>query len=290
MKQVLKVVIAGAVAAQCAPASNAQAVTDSAAKSAITASTSAVELAPIPPLPSGRSTALGGNIQDIDPVLDRFTLRVYGQKPLKIFFDERTQLFLDGKKIPLRELRPTDHASVETTLDKSDVFAVSIHLLSQSTAGNYEGRVLAYNATSGELTLFASADRGPFTATVSGNTTFVRKGQETFSSAQSGPSDLQRGSLVSLTFNSDNRGHAIANQITVLATPGAEFVFGGNLTAIDIHSGLLVLVDPRDDRSFQIHFNSGSFPIAQSLQVGQHVRVAVEYDGTHYQANDISAY
>ena len=67
----------------------------------------------MPPLPRGKSTILGGAIRDVDPVLDRFTLRIVGEKPIRILFDERTQVFLDGKKIPLRELRPSSHASVE---------------------------------------------------------------------------------------------------------------------------------------------------------------------------------
>jgi hypothetical protein len=290
MKQVLKVVIAGAVAAYFAQTSNAQAVSESVSKSAINASGRTVDLPPVPSLPSGKSTALGGEIQDIDPVLDRFTLHVYGQRPMKIFFDERTQLFLDGKKIPLRELQPSQRVSVETTLDGSAIFALSIRLLSQSTSGDYEGKVLAYHPATGELTVGSSADRIPLTLVVSSNTILVRKGQDAFSSTQSGLSDLQRGSLVSITFASDNRGHAVANQIAVLATPGAHFIFGGNLTAIDIHSGLLSLVDPRDDQTYQAQFNSTSLPATQSLRVGERVRVEVEYDGDHYQAREISAY
>ena len=290
MNYVLKVVAAGAIAAHFAQTSSAQALSEAAVKSAINASSTTADLPAVPALPMGRSTALGGEIQDIDPVLDRFTLRIYGQTPTRIFFDERTQLFLDGKKIPLHELHPTGHASVQTMLDGSKIFAVSIHLLSQSTSGDYEGKVLAFNPTSGELTIGSSAGGRLFTLTVSRNTSFARKGQDAFSSIQSGPSDLQQGSLVSVTFDSDNRGRAVASRISVLATPGAQFIFGGDLTTIDIHAGLLALVDPRDDHSYQVHFDSASFPSTQSLRVGQKVRVAVEYDGTHYQARDISAY
>lgn len=290
MKRVLQVVIAGAVAAHFAQIVNAQAISESVSKSAIDTGVRTADLPPAPPLPSGRSTALGGEIQDIDPVLDRFKLHVYGQNPMKIFFDERTQLFLDGKKIPLRELRSGQRASVQTTLDGAAIFALSIHLLSQSTSGDYEGKVLAYNPATGELTVNSSADGTRLTLVVSRDATFVRKGQDAFSSTRSGPSDLQRGSLVSITFDSDNKGHAVADQIAVLATPGARFIFGGNLTAVDVHSGLLALVDPRDDLSYQVHFDSSSLPTTQSLRVGQRVRVTVDYDGDRYQVREISAY
>lgn len=222
-------------------------------------------------------------------MLDQFTLRVFGQKPVKILFDGRTQIYVDGKRIPLRDLRPSEHASVQTTLDGARVFAISIHMLSQSTPGEYEGQVVSYDPTSGELTV-GSATGHPFTVTVSRDTTFARKGQEEFSSVQSGPPDLQRGSLISVAFESDSKGHAIARQVTVLATPGADFVFGGNVTEMNMASGLLVLVDPRDQRSYQIHFNSSRLPITQNLRVGQHVRVAAQYDDGHYQARDVTIY
>src|SRR6185503_4871637 len=95
----------------------------------------------IPSLPKGTSTILGGSIRDIDPVLDRFTLHIVGEKPMKILYDQRTQLFVDGKRISLNQLRPAEHASVQTTLDGTDVFAISVHILSQLQQGDYSGQV-----------------------------------------------------------------------------------------------------------------------------------------------------
>lgn len=287
MKQMTGLVIA-AVAMSCMCKCSAQTLPGSGPVNDVRAQ--AVDLGTLPQLPSGKSTILGGAIQQIDPVLDQLTLHVFGQKPMKILFDERTQLFLDGKRIPLRDLRPAKYASIQTTLDGASVFAISIHLLSQSASANYQGQVLSYNATTGELTVGDSAGRVPLTVMVSSNTSFTRNGQDAFSSAQSGPADLQRGSLVSIAFDSDSRHRAVANQITVLATPGADFVFAGNLTAVDMASGLITIVDPRDDHSYQVRFNSSTLPIAQNLRVGQHVRVAVEYEGAHYQARDITIY
>ena len=88
----------------------------------------------LPSAPQGVSTILGGAITNIDRVRDELTLKVFGQKPTKILFDERTQAFRDGKKIPLRDLTPADHASVQTMLDGTSVFAISIHVLSRSPA------------------------------------------------------------------------------------------------------------------------------------------------------------
>jgi hypothetical protein len=233
---------------------------------------------------------MGGEIRDVDPVLDRFTLRAYGQKPMKILFDERTQVFRDGKRIPLRELRSSEHASIQTTLDGAAVFALSIHILSQSTPGDYEGEVLSFNPASGELTVGVAAGGEPFKLVVSRDTTFAREGQGVFSSGPSGPSDLQKGTLVSIKFDTDNNGHGVASRIAVLATPGSRFVFSGNVTGIDMHTGVLALVDPRDNLSYQVSFDSASIPIVQSVHSGQRVRVTAEYDGTHYLAREIMVY
>src|SRR5579864_1132713 len=64
----------------------------------------------LPAMPSGKSTVLGGQIRNVDPVLDQFVLHIAGQRPMRILFDERTQVFRNGARIPLRELRPEEHA------------------------------------------------------------------------------------------------------------------------------------------------------------------------------------
>ena len=50
----------------------------------------------LPPAPRGKSTIIGGEIRRVDPVRDELTLRVFGQHPVKILFDDRTQVYLDG--------------------------------------------------------------------------------------------------------------------------------------------------------------------------------------------------
>ena len=127
----------------------------------LNASSAHDDVSTMPPLPRGKSTILGGAIRDVDPVLDRFTLRIVGEKPIRILFDERTQVFLDGKKIPLRELRPSSHASVETTLDGTSVFAMSVHILSQLQPGAYRGEVVSYSPSTGDLELVSGQGGEP---------------------------------------------------------------------------------------------------------------------------------
>lgn len=247
-------------------------------------------LAAIPPLPRGRSTDLGGSIRNIDPVLDRFTLNIIGEKPMRIFFDERTQLFLDGKKMSLRDLRPAEHASVQTTLDGTSVFAISIHILSQLQQGDYSGEVASYNPQTGDLDLISGAGGESIRVRVSSDTRFGRKGQSSFTSGQASAADLQRGSLIAIQFAPDGKGRATVNEITFLATPGAQFVFSGNVIAMDSHSGNMTLLDPRNNESYRIAFTPGTISSLQNVHSGQRLRVTAEYDGVRYFAREITPY
>ena len=246
------------------------------------------DLPALPPAPQGKSTILGGAIRSVDSVRDQITLQVPGQRALKILFDERTEVYRDGKRIPLRELGPTDHASIQTLLDGTNVFALGIHMLSQSPEGEYQGQVLGYDSASRELTVSDTMVRDHVKLFVPASTPIVREGQPDFSSVHPGASDLVNGTLVSIKFKSEKPGRGVASQITVLATPGSTFVFEGNVSALDMHSGLLALSDPRDERSYQIYLDSSGLAASQNLHEGDHVRVTAHFNGTRYVASAVT--
>lgn len=245
----------------------------------------AAALPDIPAVPTGKSTIMGGAIRNLDPVRDQFTLNVYGIKPLKILFDARTQIYRDGKRIPLQDLGPANHASVETTLADGQVFALSIHILSHLVEGDYQGQVVSYNPDNGQLVLSSAQGGQPFRLLVAQSTTIRRQGQSAFASGPSGATDLVRGSLVSVKFDTD-RGKGTAREITVLATPGSTFLFAGTITSLDDASGSLVILDPRYNMTYQIAFDPHA-SVTASLRVGQHVRVSADYDGRRYVATSI---
>ena len=120
------------------------------------------------------------------------------------------------------------------------------------------------------------------------DTPVVREGQSAFSSASAGQADLVSGALVKVAFDAGEKGRAIANRVTVLAKPGSNFVFSGKLSSLDMHAGILVLVDPRDQKTYEISFGPGRFPIAETLHVGDQLRVSAAFEGPHYSAVDIS--
>ena len=147
---------------------------------------------------------------------------------MKILFDERTQVYRDGVRIPVRNLGPEEHASVQTTLDGANVFAVSIHILSEAPEGECEGRVLRFNLDKGELVVASQMSPAPVTLVVPANASIARVGEPEFTAGPSGLSDLVPGSLVSVSFESARLNRAprttiLPTQIKVLAVPGAAF-------------------------------------------------------------------
>lgn len=255
---------------------------------AFNADTPSGKLPPLPPVPNGESTVLGGAIRRVDPVQDQFQLEAFGERPMTILFDERTQVYRDGKKIPLRDLGSEEHASVQTVLDGAKIFAISIHILSQSPEGETQGRVLNYNSAMGELEIRTTLSPTAIKFFVTNSTSVVREGQPTFVSAGSGPADLVPGSLIAVKFEVDSAGRSVASRIAVLAVPGFTFVFAGNISSLDLGSGLLDLVDAQDDQTYQIHFDPSVIPAGQNLHPGQRVSVAADFNGTLYVANRIT--
>ena len=201
---------------------------------------------------------------------------------MKVLFDARTQVYRDGHKASLRDLRAGEHVSVETMLDGTTVFARSIHMLSKMPEGESQGQVVSYDRSTGELEVRDSLSPEPIKLHVSPATTIVRQGQE------SSCGDLVAGTLISIHFQADNSGKNVASKIAVLATPGSAFVFTGKVVFLDLHTGMLALVDPRDDKRYEISFDPGHFPISRDVHEGSTVTVTANFDGVRYAASALT--
>jgi hypothetical protein len=246
-------------------------------------------LSALPPVPHGKSTVIGGVIHNVDPVRDQLTLNVYGAKPIKILFDERTQVFRDGTKMSLRDIRSDDRAAVETVLDGTKIFALSVHMLSKAPLGECQGQILSYNSSNGELSVNDSLSSEAINLRVPAGTVIVAVAQGSSSSGNASSSALVKGTLISVKFESDTKGHGIAREIRVLATPGSPFDFSGTVTHIDIHSGILAIMPSNADGSYKISFDPAQFPVSRDLHEGSSVRITAVFDGTRYVANKINA-
>jgi hypothetical protein len=243
----------------------------------------------LPPPPPGKSTVMGGEIRNVDPVRDQFTLKVFGSnQTVKILYDERTQIYRNGQRLAVLDLKPDQHASIETTQDASQIFALRIHMLSQLPQGECQGQVLSYNPQRGELILNASLSREPIRLEVPSGVPVTRVGQNAFTSGPSGISDLMRGSLVDVNFEPGSSGHGVVTHINVLAIPGSTFTYSGVITSLDAHDKRLVIVDPRDNQSYQFSFDPSRFPNSRQLHEGAPVRVTASFNGGDYVASEIT--
>jgi hypothetical protein len=238
--------------------------------------------------PRGKSTVMGGTISAVDPISDRLTLKVAGGRAIRILYDERTEVYRDGVKGNLRDLRANDHASVETMLDGTTIFARSIHMLSQSPEGEARGQILSYDPGTRELTLNESLSREAIKLQVPPGATIVRQGQAAAAPGAAGAADLVKGTLINTKFRSNNSGAGVASEIDILAVPGSRLTFTGTISHLDLHAKQLVVADAQDDQSYKIAFDPGGFPVTHDLHEGGRVKVIAEYDGSGYTAREIT--
>jgi hypothetical protein len=241
----------------------------------------------LPSMPAGKSTVVGGAIQKVDPVRDQLTLKVFGGSSMKILYDERTQVYRDGAKIPLASLGPVEHASIQTVLDGTDIFAEGIHILSQSPEGDCQGQIVEYNAGSGELTLNDTLTHRPIKVRVSPSTTVAHVGQSNAGAAGSGLSELHSGTLISAKFESNGKGEGILTHVDILATPGSEFVFRGSVSFVNLATQVMAVTDPRDGKNYSITFDANQLPESRNLHDGARVTVTATFDGTKYVAREL---
>ena len=242
----------------------------------------------LPKAPGGKSTVIGGEIRNVDPVRDEFTLRVFGGRSMKILFDERTQVFRDGEKISELTLRPDDHASVETTLDGTKVFALKIHMLTKVPQGELQGQVAGYDPQTAQLTISPAQAKRPIMLQLPTSTPVIRVGLKAFVAGQHGQSDLIRGSRVNVTFKADTRGLGVATKVDVLAVPGAAFIFHGSVTSFNRSAGRLVLLNEEDNQSYDIAYGPSNTPGNNALKEGSRLKVTTTFDGSRYIASKIT--
>jgi hypothetical protein len=236
----------------------------------------------LPSTPKGRSTVLGGRLEKVDLVQDQLKLKVFGGRSINVLFDERTQVYRDGKKMSVLDLHPDAHASIETTLDGTSIFALRIHLLSEQPEGHIDGQVMSYNGQTGELKVRLTGTNDVLTLTVPAGATFARVGQKAFASQPTGSSDLVRGSIIEVTFRSKGDGPGLASQIDVLAVPGSTFVFHGNLSSIDLQAGRMTIASNAESRPMDVSFDPNQFAVAHDLHNGATVVVTTRFDGMRY--------
>ena len=239
-------------------------------------------LLPNPPaMPKGKATLLGGAMSNMDRVRDQITVRPFGGHDMKILFDGRTQILLDGNKATSVDIKPGSKVYVDTVLDGTTIFAKNIRVVSKGAFGQSRGQIVDFDRARSEMTLNDGLNPESFRVKIMPGTKVISEGRETSTNV------LRQGTLVAIEFSPAGDGAVSAQTISVLAQPGTSFTFIGKVMFLDLHKGMMSIVDPRDKKNYDVYFNPSSVRINGDLQLDSDVTVNAAFDGTRYATNAI---
>jgi len=235
----------------------------------------------LPPVPKANATLVGGMLDKVDMVRDRLTVRLFGGGKESFLFDPRTQVYRGGKPATVADLRAGERIYLDTILDGSAVFARTIRLNAAHATGTSQGVVLKLRSNGDEIVLRDALSPNPVDVRVNSSTR-VMQGDRAVPL-----STLVPGTLISISFNAEGGGRNTATAISILAQPGTQYTFSGQVVHIDLRTGLLVLNSSTDHKTYEVYLPPAINP-DESLQPGATVRVITDFDGEHYVVRNVS--
>ena len=235
----------------------------------------------LPSLPRTRASLIGGTIQRVDRVRDQLTLQVFGGGKMKVSFDPRTHIYAGSALGSAPDLRPGDRVYVDTILEGSTIFARNIRLATNATGGTSQGVVKSYRADKGELVLRDLLSPDPVKLRVTSRTQIVQDGHAAFAS------QLVPGMLVDVNFAAQKDGRDV-QQLSILAVPGSDFTFAGEVISLDLHLGVLVLKSTTDHKTYEIHLDPSVIAVDDRLRTGADVSAVANFDGSRYVARSLT--
>lgn len=235
----------------------------------------------LPPVPKAKASLIGGTIGRMDRVRDQLTLQLFGGGKMTVAFDPRTHIYSDSAEASTSDLRRGDRVYVETILDGSTVFARTIKLKRSTVAGESQGIITSYRADRGELVLHDALSPQPVKIRIDSQTRVVQ-GDRTESASK-----LAAGTLVAIKFGPRRDGGEVAREISVLAVPGTSFTFVGQVTAIDLRLGLLVLNSTIDHKTYEIAVDPTVVGVDENVRPSAEVTVVTRFEGNRYMARSI---
>jgi hypothetical protein len=235
----------------------------------------------LPALPREKASLIGGTVQKLDRVRDQITVQIFGGGKMKIAFDPRTHFYNDGEEASAADLHKGDRVYLDTILDGSTVFAKSIRLRTTGSVGESQGTITSYRAGTGELEIRDALSPQILKIRITPQTRIVH-GDQTITADQ-----LTPGTLISVKFGAQ-KGGDIAQELSVLAIPGASFTFGGRVTALDLRLGLLAIESSTDHKTYEIYFDPSTVGVNDKLREEANVTVVTQYDGNRYVARTVT--
>jgi hypothetical protein len=208
-------------------------------------------------------------------------VQVFGGGKTSALFDGRTQVFRDGQPASLAALKAGDRVYLDTILLDGTVFARSIRLRTAADQGESQGIVLSYRSDRNELVVRDVTAPQPLKLRLTTSTRVVNGNRA------SSISELVPGTLVAIKFGAEQNARDTAQQISILAVPGAAFTFTGRVTFLDLHSGLLVLVSDTNHKTYEISLDP-SGRMDANLHEGVDVMAQTRFDKNRYVAQSLT--
>jgi Domain of unknown function (DUF5666) len=236
----------------------------------------------LPKVPTAKASLIGGTIGRLDRIRDQMTVQVFGGGKMKISFDPRTHIYHDGAEASLADLRQGDRVYVDTILDGSDIFARTIRLKTSTSAGESQGIITSYRADKGELQIHDALSPQAVKVRVTSQTRIIENNHT------ASTNKLAPGALVSIKFGARQDGGEVAREVSVLASPGDSFTFAGQVTAIDLRLGLLVLTSSTDHKTYEIYLDPSAAGVDDNLRPAAEVTVLTRFQGNRYVARSIT--
>lgn len=236
----------------------------------------------LPAIPKGSVTLIGGTIHSLDRVRDRIIVQVFGGAKAVVSFDPRTRVYHNGVVASPVDLQAGQRIYVDTMLDGTDIFAKNIRIVGQGSMGQGGGQIVEHAPGSAILTVRDVLSPEPLRLHLDASSVVTRNSRPVSAD------ELVPGTLVSMDFSPDEKGHAVVRQISILAVPGSTFYFGGRVAHLDLSQGSLVVVDPRDQRSYEVHCDPPLLRAHPDLHEGVDVTVTTSFDGSQYTAKAIT--
>jgi hypothetical protein len=234
----------------------------------------------LPPISKGNATLIGGTIAHLDRIRDRLNVAVFGGGKVTALFDPRTKVYLGSNEATIADLKQGDRVYLETVLDGSSVFARAIRVKGTASVAESQGTVLRASGDHKEFILRNKISPEPIRIQWDASTKFVENGR-TVSGSKVVP-----GSLISVSFSPQNDRH-MAREVSILAVPGSKFTFVGEVTHVDLRSGLVVLNSSTDNKMYEIYLDPSVVP-DENLRTGAMVTVLTNFEGSKYVARNVT--
>lgn len=235
----------------------------------------------LPPVPRANATLIGGTVERLDRVRDRVIVHVFGGGQMTILFDPRTIVYRGGKEASVADLQRGERVYLDTILDGNTVFARTIRMTAPRATGESQGVVLKYHANRNELLLRDSISPSPVQVRLT-SATQIKQGERALPATM-----LVPGTLVAIRFAPDGNGHSTANEVSILALPGTEYTFTGEVVHLDLSTGLVVLKSSTDNKTYEVYLSPSITP-DENLHPGSVITVVTYFNGSRYLAHNLT--